>query len=77
VLEQRIWFSDGGQLYDLRRVVLRLDEPTREGETEIVLLTNLPADVYAQTVAEAYRNGATFGSDRMFRPFACFRHARA
>jgi IS4 transposase len=56
VLEQRIWFSDDdGQLHHLRRVVLRLDEPTREGETEIVLLTNLPDDVYAQTVAEAYR----------------------
>jgi IS4 transposase len=56
VLEQRIWFSDDdGHLHYLRRVVLRLDEPTREGETEIVLLTNLPDDFYAQKVAEAYR----------------------
>jgi hypothetical protein len=56
VLEQRIWFSDDdGTLHYLRRVVLRLDEPTREGETEIVLLTNLPDAVQTQTVAEAYR----------------------
>jgi Transposase DDE domain len=56
VLEQRVWFTDeAGQLHSLRRVVLRLDEPTREGETEIVVLTNLPGDVPAQTVAEVYR----------------------
>jgi len=56
VLEQRLWFTeDDGQVYHLRRVVLRLDEPTREGETEIVLLTNLPDEVYAQTVAQTYR----------------------
>ncbi len=56
VLEQRIGFTDDdGTLHYFRRVVLRLDEPTREGETEIVLLTNLPDDVYAQTVAEVYR----------------------
>ena len=56
VLEQRIWFADDdGGLHCLRRVVLRLEQPTREGETEIVLLTNLPDDVAAQTVAEVYR----------------------
>jgi IS4 transposase len=56
VLEQRIWFTDDdGEVHSLRRVVLRLDEPTREGETEIVLLTNLPDEVPAQTVAEVYR----------------------
>jgi hypothetical protein len=56
VLEQQVWFTDdAGAPHYFRRVVLRLDEPTREGETAIVLLTNLPADVYAQTVAEVYR----------------------
>lgn len=56
VLEQRIWFADDdGGLHCLRRVVLRLEQPTREGETEIVLLTNLPDEVTAQTVAEVYR----------------------
>jgi Transposase DDE domain len=56
VLEQRIWFADDdGGLHCLRRVVLRLEEPTREGETAIVLLTNLPDDVATQTVAEVYR----------------------
>jgi len=56
VYEQQIWFTAAaGDLHSLRRVVLKLDEPTREGETEIVLLTNLPDDVSAQTVAEVYR----------------------
>lgn len=55
-LEQRIWFSDDeGKLHHLRRVVLRLDEPTQEGETEVILLTNLPDDVSAPTVAQTYR----------------------
>jgi Transposase DDE domain len=56
VYEQRIWFTDAdGGLHSLRRVVLKLDEPTREGETEIVLLTNLPEEVTAETVAAVYR----------------------
>ena len=56
VYEQRIWFTDdAGALHSLRRVVLKLDKPTREGETEIVLLTNLPAAVTAATVAAVYR----------------------
>src|SRR6266567_2378955 len=56
VYEQQIWFTDdAGDVHSLRRVVLKLDEPTREGEAEIVLLTNLPAEVSAPTVAEVYR----------------------
>ncbi|MFB6231829.1 MAG: transposase [Salinibacter sp.] len=39
-----------------RRVRLVLDEPTRDGETEIVVLTSLPAsDVSAEQVAALYR----------------------
>jgi hypothetical protein len=38
-----------------RRIVLRLDEPTRDGEMEIVLVTNLPAAVTARRCCEAYR----------------------
>ncbi len=54
--EQRICIRDDQdrQVY-LRRVVVALDEPTREGETEIALLTNLPEQVDARTVAKAYR----------------------
>jgi hypothetical protein len=38
----------------LRRIVLELDEPTRDGETQIVLITNLPAEVSAAACCEAY-----------------------
>jgi IS4 transposase len=51
----RVVAADGQELY-LRRVVLELDQPTQEGETEIAVLTSLPAEVIrAQRVAEAYR----------------------
>jgi IS4 transposase len=50
----RVMAEDGRELR-LRRVQLRLDHPTREGETEINLLTPLPqAAVGAPQVAEAY-----------------------
>jgi len=38
----------------LRRVELRLNEPTRDGDMMLGLLTNLPADVSAVQVADAY-----------------------
>ena len=48
--------ADGeGGVHRLRRIVLKLDEPTRDGETEIVLVTNLPAEVAAVACCEAYR----------------------
>jgi hypothetical protein len=56
VFEQPIDVADGqGGVHRLRRIVLELDEPTREGETEIVLVTNLPAAVTAPQCCEAYR----------------------
>jgi IS4 transposase len=57
VREQRVAVlqEDGQPLY-LRRVVVQLDEPTREGETELVVLTNLPEEAAtARQVAEYYR----------------------
>ena len=45
-----------GEVLSLRRVTVILDEPTRDGDTEIHLLTNLPARAAsAQQVAEMYR----------------------
>jgi hypothetical protein len=41
--------------WPLRRIHIALDEPTRDGEREIRLLTNLPASYKARDVAEAYR----------------------
>ena len=39
----------------LRRITIRLKSPTRDGDTEIHLLTNLPAPVTALKVADLYR----------------------
>ncbi|HYV30736.1 MAG TPA: IS4 family transposase [Candidatus Binatia bacterium] len=57
VSQQRVRIEDeDGEELVLRRVVLYLDVPTRDGETEIKLLTNLPEDeVHPQTVAKVYR----------------------
>jgi Transposase DDE domain len=51
----RIDGADGKSLI-LRRVVLELDEPTRDGETVITLVTNLPVnEVHARVVAKIYQ----------------------
>lgn len=57
VSQQRIRLDGAdGQVLVLRRVVLYLDVPTRDGETVINLLTNLPeGEVHPQTVAQVYR----------------------
>ena len=58
IFEQPIWVNDPkckGRRYRLRRIVLRLDQPTRDGETEIILITNLPKSVPAELCCGAYR----------------------
>jgi hypothetical protein len=45
-----------GEPQVMRRIVLHLDHPTRAGETEIELVTNLPAEVSAILICEAYRD---------------------
>jgi IS4 transposase len=57
VSQQRVRIEgENGEELVLRRVVLHLDVPTRDGETELKLLTNLPEDeVHPQTVAKVYR----------------------
>jgi hypothetical protein len=57
VFEQtiRVAHEDGEVLF-LRRITVVLDRPTRDGDTEIHILTNLPApDARARTIAELYR----------------------
>jgi hypothetical protein len=39
----------------IRRVTVRLDQPARNGESEIHVLTNLPRSIAAKRVAELYR----------------------
>jgi IS4 transposase len=56
VFEEAVRVSDGaGGELAIRRVTVVLDSPTRDGDREIRILTNLPADVMAARVAELYR----------------------
>jgi len=56
VREQRLRLRHGGRVLVVRRVSVELDRPTRDGDTEVHILTNLPArDAKAAAVAELYR----------------------
>jgi len=55
VYESMIKVEWNDKIHILRRIVLILDEPTRDGETEIVLITNLPPEIGAILIAETYR----------------------
>jgi IS4 transposase len=59
VFEQVIAVADTefpGVVHRLRRIVLQLDQPTREGDREIVLVTDLPEEVSAIACCQAYRD---------------------
>lgn len=54
--EQAAAVPDGlGNELPVRRIILVLDQPTEDGDTEVVLLSNLPAEVSAVQIAELYR----------------------
>jgi IS4 transposase len=57
VFEQTIRATnDAGEVLFLRRVTVELDRPTRDGDTELHLLTNVPAeDAGARAIADLYR----------------------
>jgi hypothetical protein len=56
VFEQAIVLHDeDGQKRRMRRVVIRLDEATRDGDRVLALITNLPRKVGGRAVAAAYR----------------------
>jgi len=57
VFEQQMKLSDGdGETMAVRRITVELDQPTRDGDTEIHILTDLPAEAAdALAVAELYR----------------------
>ena len=58
VFEQTVRLSDPqtGEVCFARRVTMILDKPTRDGDAEIHILTNLPRkDAKARTVADLYR----------------------
>jgi IS4 transposase len=55
--------NDQGEVLFLRRVSVVLDKPTRDGDTEIHLLTNVPVrDARARVIAELYRRRWTIES---------------
>jgi IS4 transposase len=64
VFEQEVRLSDGdGEVMRGRRITVELDKPTRDGETEVHILTNLPAEsADALAVAELYRRRWTVES---------------
>lgn len=47
--------GDAGESLELRRITIKLDKPTEDGDRELHLLTNLPPRVKALIVAEEYR----------------------
>lgn len=48
--------DEAGQWLTVRRIVLPLTKPTRNGDTELVLMTNLPDSVNADRIGELYRD---------------------
>jgi hypothetical protein len=67
VFEQRVEITaPDGETLQVRRVVVELNTPTRNGDNRLILLTNLPEEtVDASTVAELYR--ARWGIETAFQ----------
>jgi hypothetical protein len=55
IYEQTVEFTYEKKVYKLRRITIELTEATRDGDMSLHLLTNLPAQVSAVTVADLYR----------------------
>jgi hypothetical protein len=56
ILEQTIVIEEeDGTKYFVRRIVVKLEKPTEDGDCELAILTNLPDKVSAVEVSEAYR----------------------
>lgn len=74
VYEQAVALTNSeGEVLKLRRVVLRLDTPTRDGDQEMAVLTNLPKGVLDATEAsELYRKRWTL--ETMFQSLTQMLH---
>jgi hypothetical protein len=56
VYEQRIRIQQGSETFlELRRITIELDKKTRDGDTEIHILTNLPSRIRAKVIARLYQ----------------------
>ncbi len=63
-----------GETLQLRRVVVKLNQPTRNGDKTLILLTNLPEEtVEAFTIAELYR--ARWGIETAFQKLESHLHS--
>jgi hypothetical protein len=56
VYEQEMKLSAADDAMTVRRITVELNEPTRDGDKVIHILTNLPSEVSATDVAELYRH---------------------
>jgi hypothetical protein len=57
VYEQRLEISEGDETLEVRRITVELVEPTRDGDTEIHVLSNVPADdADGCVLAQLYRD---------------------
>lgn len=57
VYEQMLEISEGGETLVVRRITIELTEPTRDGDTEIHVLSNVPAkDADACVLGELYHD---------------------
>jgi hypothetical protein len=66
VWEQRVRLVYGATTLEVRRIQVILEQPTRDGETELFILTNLPEEAAdALRVAELYRHRWTI--ENVFR----------
>jgi hypothetical protein len=54
VYEQTLRLSQGDESLVVRRITVELNQPTRNKDTELHLLTNLPSNVEGQTIAHGY-----------------------
>jgi hypothetical protein len=68
VYEQRVQATDPehGTTLTLRRIEIRLHQPTRDGDGTLAVLTNLPAAVSAVEIAEDYRTRWTIETHFQF-----------
>ena len=63
VFEQRITLRQEDRLLSARRIVIRLEKATRDGDAELAIITNLPeTDASAVIVANLYRRRWTIES---------------
>ena len=75
VFEQRVEVTaPDGETLQVRRVVVELNTPTRNGDNTLILLTNLPEEaVGALTIAELYR--ARWGIETAFQKLESHLHS--